>query len=184
MWVRLRCGLSLRRHLLWSMSRHSAPAVTHRSCLRAAPLNRQLGRRDFHPPIQGLFRHTIAVPPAGRQTRFQELPQLLSLLTSVAWSHHKSPLRSASRNLERSAFPTPKQGVQNPFLLWTPKGTSFTSTYRGCSATVNGICRFRHSSIRRRSSCLLAHRARAPLGPGDARMSEANGCRPARGTMA
>src|SRR5207245_5187236 len=35
------------------------PAVSRRSCLRAAPLNGQLGRRDFHPRIQGLFRHTI-----------------------------------------------------------------------------------------------------------------------------
>jgi hypothetical protein len=60
-WVCFRYSLSLCRHLLWSLSRHLAPVVTHRSCLRAAPLNEQLGRRDFHPLIHGLFRHTIRV---------------------------------------------------------------------------------------------------------------------------
>src|SRR5208283_3882788 len=60
MWVHFRYSLSLCRHLLWSMSRHLAPVVTHRSCLRAAPPNEQLGRRDFHPLIHGLFRHTIS----------------------------------------------------------------------------------------------------------------------------
>jgi len=62
MWVHFRYSLSLCRHLLWSMSRHLAPVVTHRSCLRAAPPNEQLGRRDFHPLIHGLFRHTIRIP--------------------------------------------------------------------------------------------------------------------------